>query len=77
MQELSRNSNLSDRQQSILEIARMQGRVMVESLAESLNVTPQTIRRDLSELCRLRLLQRVHGGAIATDGITKRASKWP
>jgi DeoR family glycerol-3-phosphate regulon repressor len=66
---ITRNSNLNDRQQEILESARLQGRVLVESLAESLNVTPQTIRRDLSELCRLRLLQRVHGGAIATDGI--------
>jgi DeoR family glycerol-3-phosphate regulon repressor len=69
MQELSRNSNLNDRQQEILEFARLQGRVLVDSLAETLSVTPQTIRRDLTELCRLRLLQRVHGGAIATDGI--------
>ena len=52
-----------------MEFARLQGRVLVESLAETLNVTPQTIRRDLSELCRLRLLHRVHGGAIASDGI--------
>lgn len=69
MREITRNSNLSKRQQEIMEFARLQGRVLVESLAESLNVTPQTIRRDLSELCRLRLLQRVHGGAIASDGI--------
>ncbi len=69
MKELPKYPNLTDRQQSIVQIAQIEGRVQVESLAEKLNVTPQTIRRDLTELCRIRLLQRVHGGAIATDGI--------
>lgn len=32
-------------------------------------MTPQTIRRDLNYLCGLRLLQRVHGGAVAHDGV--------
>jgi len=69
MRELHKNPNLSLRQQTILDIARREGRVLVEPIAEELQVTPQTIRRDLSELCRIRLLQRVHGGAIAFDGI--------
>lgn len=69
IQNLNKVSGLSERHQEILELARQQGRVLVESLAETLNVTPQTIRRDLTELCRLRFLQRVHGGAIAADGI--------
>ena len=68
MRELPKNPNLSLRQQTILDIARREGRVLVEPIAEELQVTPQTIRRDLSELCRVRLLQRVHGGAIAFDG---------
>ena len=69
MRLVEKNPTLSGRQQSILELARQQGRVLVEPLAETLNVTPQTIRRDLSELCRRRLLQRIHGGAITSDGI--------
>jgi DeoR family glycerol-3-phosphate regulon repressor len=61
--------NLSTRQTAILESARTQGEVQVDPLAESFDVTPQTIRRDLNRLCRLRLLQRVHGGAVAHDGV--------
>ncbi len=69
MKEFPKHPNLTDRQQVILELARLEGRVLVEPLAEELKVTPQTIRRDLTELCRIRLLHRVHGGAIASDGI--------
>ncbi len=47
----------------------MRGEVQVDPLAESFSVTPQTIRRDLNHLCDLRLLQRVHGGAIVHDGV--------
>jgi DeoR family glycerol-3-phosphate regulon repressor len=60
---------LSVRQKTILEHARNHGEVQVDPLAESFNVTPQTIRRDLNLLCRLRLLQRLHGGAVASDGV--------
>ena len=42
--------------------------MLVESLAQRFGVTSQTIRRDLNQLCRLRLLQRVHGGAVLIDG---------
>ncbi len=55
---------LQPRQIDILEIARREGRVEVESLAEHFGVTPQTIRKDLNELCDLEKLQRVHGGAV-------------
>lgn len=59
---------LSDRQREILAFARTSGRVQVEVLAGRFEVTPQTIRRDLNRLCELRLLQRVHGGAVASTG---------
>jgi DeoR family glycerol-3-phosphate regulon repressor len=62
-------SNLSDRQKAILEHARIHGEVEVDPLAESFRVTPQTIRRDLNQLCDARLLQRVHGGALVHDGV--------
>lgn len=47
----------------------MHGEVEVDPLAASFRVTPQTIRRDLNQLCDLRLLQRVHGGALVHDGV--------
>jgi len=55
---------LQPRQIDILEIARKEGRVEVEGLAVRFEVTPQTIRKDLNELCELEKLQRVHGGAV-------------
>ncbi len=55
---------LQPRQIDILDIARRDGRVEVESLAARFGVTPQTIRKDLNELCDLEKLQRVHGGAV-------------
>ncbi|WP_088345359.1 MULTISPECIES: DeoR/GlpR family DNA-binding transcription regulator [Rhodomicrobium] len=57
------------RQNSILEIAKQVGRVTVEDLAARFDVSPQTIRKDLNELCDQRLLARVHGGAILSSGI--------
>ncbi len=57
------------RQQEILKAARVQGRVNVDDLAARFEVTPQTIRKDLNELCEMRLLSRVHGGAIVLSGI--------
>lgn len=52
------------------EIARMTvelGRVGVAELADRFSVTPETIRRDLSELQGQRLVRRVHGGAVVFD----------
>ena len=61
---------LSFRQSEILEIARAEGRVMVDDLAQRFDVTLQTIRRDLSELADLGHLDRVHGGAMPRTGVT-------
>lgn len=61
---------LSFRQTEILEIARSNGRVVVETLAERFNVTLQTIRRDLTELADAGLLDRVHGGAVMRTGVS-------
>jgi DeoR family transcriptional regulator, glycerol-3-phosphate regulon repressor len=57
------------RQNRILELARQAGRVMVEDLSSQFEVTPQTIRKDLNELCDKRLLTRIHGGAILSSGV--------
>lgn len=61
--------SLSERQNKILALARENGRVDVEDLSGIFSVSPQTIRKDLNELCDKQLLQRVHGGAIVGSGI--------
>jgi len=57
----------AERQQRMLQEARDRGRVDVAGLADSLGVTAETIRRDLTALERHGLLRRVHGGAIPLD----------
>ncbi len=57
----------TERQQEILTRARHEGRVDVKSLADTLEVTPETVRRDLTALERLGLVRRVHGGAIPVE----------
>jgi len=61
---------LSFRQTEILDIARTDGRVVVETLADRFGVTLQTIRRDLTDLAEAGLLDRVHGGAVMRTGVT-------
>ena len=57
------------RQSDILALAREAGRVSVEDLAARFAVTPQTIRRDLNEMCERRALTRVHGGAMIASSV--------
>ncbi len=56
-------SELNQRQEQIIALVRERGFVAIEALAEHFNVTPQTIRRDINQLCDLGLLRRYHGGA--------------
>ena len=56
-----------ERHQEILQRARENGRVDVASLAAELDVTPETVRRDLTALERAGLVRRVHGGAIPIE----------
>jgi DeoR family fructose operon transcriptional repressor len=57
----------TERNQQILASARADGGVRVATLAQDLNVTPETIRRDLTSLERHGQLRRVHGGAILVE----------
>jgi DeoR family glycerol-3-phosphate regulon repressor len=59
---------VADRHRRILDVARQTGRVTVDALAAELQVTPQTIRKDLNLLARRAMISRVHGGAIVTSG---------
>ena len=61
---------LSLRQQQIMAFARSAERVLVDELVNTFEVTPQTIRKDLNELCEAGLLARVHGGALLPSGVS-------
>ena len=53
----------NNRQESILKELRSSGEVEVDTLAREWDVTTQTVRRDLAELCEAGLAIRTHGGA--------------
>lgn len=57
------------RQSRILAMARQEGRVAVDDLASRFEVTPQTIRKDLNDLCDRGMLTRTHGGAVIASGV--------
>ena len=68
---------IEDRHRQIVEQVRGAGRVLVTELAEHFDVTPETIRRDLTALDRNGALRKVHGGAIPAPalpetGVTQR-----
>ena len=51
------------RHELIVDMIQNQGFITTEELVNCFQVTPQTIRRDLNELDRLKLISRHHGGA--------------
>lgn len=53
-----------ERRALIVERLRSEGRVLAADLTAELDVSSDTIRRDLRELDRAGLLRRVHGGAL-------------
>jgi DeoR family transcriptional regulator of aga operon len=53
-----------ERQREILKLVDEQGKAEVATLARHLHVSVMTIRRDLLEMDRNGLLERVHGGAL-------------
>ena len=66
---------LNKRQHDILSHAEKEGYVSVENLAETFEVTQQTIRRDINNLCDKELLTRTHGGAFYSSGVRNFAYK--
>lgn len=56
-----------ERRQEIAQVVRQVGRGDVTDLADRFDVTPETIRRDLTDLERRNVLRRVHGGAIPIE----------
>jgi DeoR/GlpR family transcriptional regulator of sugar metabolism len=60
-----RGAFTEERRAAILEIVSTRGRIRTAELAELLDVTEPTVRRDIADLDRQRLLRRTHGGALA------------
>ncbi|GGF31996.1 glycerol-3-phosphate regulon repressor [Aliidongia dinghuensis] len=58
---------ITPRQREIVEIVGEKGFATIEALAQHFSVSTQSIRRDIIQLDKTRLLQRFHGGAGATD----------
>lgn len=61
---------VSERRQRILNELRASGTASVPELAETLGVSPSTIRRDLEILDRNGELTRSYGGAVLRSGMT-------
>ncbi len=53
-----------ERQQIIMETLRRDGKIIAADLSTAINVSEDTIRRDLRDLANAGLIQRVHGGAL-------------
>ena len=53
-----------ERQQAIASLVMTQGRASVAELAQTYDVTTETVRRDLAVLDKAGVLRRVHGGAV-------------
>jgi DeoR/GlpR family transcriptional regulator of sugar metabolism len=54
----------SQRKKYLIELLRREGQIIARDVSEALSVSEDTIRRDLRELAREGVLQRVHGGAL-------------
>lgn len=66
----------NERHQAILDTLRQQGRVLALEMAQRLNTTEATIRRDLRQLAAQNLCKRIYGGALAptpAEGPLRRA----
>lgn len=57
----------AERHKWLIDTARETGRVSVAEASTALGVVPETIRRDLDQLCNQKMLRRVHGGAIPIE----------
>ena len=58
-----------ERRQLIVQTVRGPGRVDAAAMAEQLQVSTETIRKDLLQLERSGLLRRVHAGAVAIEDL--------
>src|ERR1700729_3621291 len=59
-----------ERKAHIQAVLRRDGRIVAKALSQELELSEDTIRRDLRELASEGLLQRVHGGALPASPAT-------
>ena len=60
----------AERRRSIMQTLQREGKVHATELSKVLQVSEDTIRRDLRELAAAGVLQRVHGGALPRSPVT-------
>jgi DeoR/GlpR family transcriptional regulator of sugar metabolism len=60
----------NQRHEAILTLLQQQGQVLAVEMAERLNTTEATIRRDLRQLAAQNLCKRIYGGALAPTPAT-------
>lgn len=63
-----------ERQRMILSEVEVHNRVLLADLAEQLDVSVDTIRRDVKELDQAQKLRKVHGGAISLGFVSPAAA---
>jgi DeoR/GlpR family transcriptional regulator of sugar metabolism len=59
--------HISNRRNRIVQMVNQGGQVRVAELSNLFGISEVTIRNDLTELERLDMLERVHGGAVRTN----------
>lgn len=59
----------NQRREQIAEYVRKNGAITVSYIMNTYKVSTETVRKDLNELEKLNLLQRVHGGAVAKNKV--------
>jgi DeoR/GlpR family transcriptional regulator of sugar metabolism len=71
----------AERRRSIVQTLQRDGKVLASELSKAMNVSEDTIRRDLRELAAADMLLRVHGGALpfspSTASFTERQQPQP
>lgn len=63
-----------ERHQKILNEVSLRNRVLLNDIADHLDVSVDTVRRDVKELDKKQLLKKVHGGAISLGFTSNRSS---
>jgi len=59
-----------NRKKKILELLEIRGTIAINKLAKALNVSPITLRKDLQDLQKQRLINRIWGGVSVATNIT-------
>ena len=60
-----------ERHQKILDEVSLRNRILLIDMAEQLDVSIDTIPRDVKELDKNQLIKKVHGGAISLGFVSK------